>query len=129
MTKYTAIATSVIYVNELGHIITEFENINEAGLVSIMDDKGQRGTREPHENTYVYAGVVRLASEHHNVLDERIAAYVGDRQAIKSGPSIYENDTDGVGIGADDSIEGASDSDASRDNGDEEVADQGSDEG
>ena len=80
--KTAVLAKSTIYIDNEGRIITEFSNVNSDELVAIMDDSGSRGDRDPHENTYIYAGVVRLASEHHNLLTDKVGKYIGDKSAF-----------------------------------------------
>ena len=80
----TPLTVSMTFITDDGRILTQFDHITEEELVEVMDDTGSRNIREPHENTYIYAGIVRMANDHHAVLEEKIGEYIGDKRPFRS---------------------------------------------
>ena len=127
----TPIATTVVYITDEGKIMTQFDCISETELVKTLDDPGTRGTRDPHEHSYVYAGVVRLAYEHHAVLEEKVSRYIGDRKPSRSESEFYGDAGEGVTVdegNGSDIGDSARRSHSAGTDGNEDVAEQGADE-
>jgi len=81
-TSTTATLGSIhLKINSLGQIILQEETaLDEEQLIKLLDDPGKSGTREPHENTYIYAGVLRMFKENYNTLNSAVASYVGAKE-------------------------------------------------
>ena len=78
-----------MFVTELGHIEIEFGTVDPALLVAILDHKGSRGKKAPHENTYTYAGAIRHFHSLGHLVSEKVAEYIGDKSSSRSGYDEY----------------------------------------